>query len=350
MSLLAAAAICLAVALSACGSKTGPGTGATARSLLKQTFSSSQALNSGVVSAAITLSPNGSSKQNKPLSISFGGPFQSRGKGKTPASKFTGAIKFGGQTGALTFLSTGTAGYVQMSGTSYKLPAATFKQMQSGFSELPGAGGSGSSGQFAKLGINPQNWVSDPQLVGSQEVGGAKTQHVHGAVAIDPLLRDLSKALSKAPNVTAGGTSVPKSISPATQAKIKQEVHNASLDLWTGSSDHTLRRLTVSADLPLKSAQVRQDLGGVSSLKLQLSLNYSDIGKPQTISAPSASKPYTQFQQKFSQIVQGIFASLAGGASGSSTGSSGSSPLGGSGSSGLGGGSSSGGSSALGGG
>ena len=76
----ALAPILVAILLAGCGSSSsGDATG-----LVRQTFSGSHTVNSGNLSFAITISPSGSNTLTSPITISFGGPFQSLGNELTP--------------------------------------------------------------------------------------------------------------------------------------------------------------------------------------------------------------------------------------------------------------------------
>ena len=75
LALLIAAA---SIALSACGSSSG----GDANSLLKQTFSGTHTVTSGNLTFSLTVNPSGSRTLSGPITLSFGGPFQSRGKGQ----------------------------------------------------------------------------------------------------------------------------------------------------------------------------------------------------------------------------------------------------------------------------
>ncbi len=289
-----------ALALAGCGgSSRGAGSGASARSLLTDTFTGRHDINSGRLSASISVDPTGSRVITGPVSLSFSGPFQSRGGNQLPESDFTIAIGFEGHTGQLGILSTGTRGFVTLEGSAYALPAASFKQLEGGVSAVGGSSGTGSA--LSDLGIHPQRWLTDPEVVGTARMGGADTDHIRGTLAIRPLLADLSKLLSKASTVSSSASAL-KPLSAAEQAKIAGEVTHASFDLWTGTQDHTIRKLAVTATLPVNGS-LRTELGGMTSAKLSFGLSYSGIGQPETITAPSSSKPYSQFQSRLSAIV-----------------------------------------------
>ena len=174
------AAALVAIAVAACGSSSG-GSSGNAQSLLKATFSGSHTVNSGDLSFSLTINPSGSSKLTGPITLSFGGPFQSLGKGKLPKSNFNVSISALGHTGTLGILSTGTSGYVSLDGTSYQLPQATFQKLESSFSSV----GSGSgSGLLGKLGINPLDWLTHPAVAGGANIAGASTTHIHAGIDV----------------------------------------------------------------------------------------------------------------------------------------------------------------------
>ena len=92
---LLGAALALA-GLAACGSDSS----GQAQSLLKQTFSGPHKVQSGNLTVNLTITPSGSTTLTGPVSLSFGGPFQSLGNGKLPESAFTVTVSALGKTGA----------------------------------------------------------------------------------------------------------------------------------------------------------------------------------------------------------------------------------------------------------
>jgi hypothetical protein len=292
--------------LAACGSgtRTGSGTGETARTLLKQTFSGSHPITSGKLNASVALDPAGSSVLTGPVTLSFGGPFQSRGTGKLPKSDFTVGVSYASHAGSLGIISTGTAGFVTLAGTAYRLPAADFQQLERGVSGVGGGASASTTSTLARLGIHPEQWLTDPEVVGTAMVGGARTEHIHGTLALGPLLADLSLLLAKASTVSSS-TSGLKSISPAEQTKLRSEITHASFDLWTGISDHTIRKLAVTATLPV-SGTLSQELGGLRTATVSFALGYSDVGQTQSIGTPASSQPYAKFEAQLKTVILGV--------------------------------------------
>lgn len=312
-----------ALALAACGSSSGSSGDATA--LLHQTFTGTHRINSGQLAFDLTVTPSGSSTLKGPITLSFQGPFQSLGSGQLPQSAFNVGISAMGSGGSLTIISTGKHGYVTFQGSSYELPNATFQRLEQSFSALGSSGGASSgSGVLGKLGIQPQHWLVNPQVVGDEAIGGVNTTHIHAGISVAALLGDFNTFLKRASSLgVSGASSFPNGISAASRNRIASEVQNPSFDLWTGNSDKTLRRLQIKLALPV-SGQASSLLGGLRSAALGLSMQYADLNQPQTITAPASVLPYSQFQSKLkvllSELQGGLGGALSGGLGGTSGG------------------------------
>ncbi len=320
-SILALLGAALAVAgLAACGSDSS----GQAQSLLKQTFSGPHKVQSGNLTVNLSMTPSGSTTLTGPVSLSFGGPFQSRGTGKLPASAFTVTVSALGKNGSLGLLSTGNQGYVSLQGTSYQLPAATFQRLESSFSGLTSStsGSSANSGALSKLGIDPLKWLTNPAVVGSDTIGGADTTHIRAGINVAVLLEDLNTFLQKASTLGVPNASkIPSNISAATRNKVAGTVQKPILDVWTGKSDKTARKVTIQLTLPV-TGQVSSVLGGLHTAQLALTLEYANLNQPQTITAPTAVRPFSEFTAKMqglAQSLQGALGGIAGGAAGTGT-------------------------------
>ena len=158
--LVAALASLIPLTAAACGSSSG----GDANTLLKQTFTGSHAVNSGNLTFSLTVIPSGSSTLSGPITLSFGGPFQSLGKGKMPKSNFQVSISALGKTGSLGILSTGKTGYVTLQGANYQLPAATYQKLESSFEQVGASGANPGSGALSALGIDPMHWLVKPSV------------------------------------------------------------------------------------------------------------------------------------------------------------------------------------------
>jgi hypothetical protein len=311
---LGLALLCV-VALAACGSSSG----SDATTLLKQTFSGSHKVNSGNLSLSLNMTPSGSS--TTPISLSFGGPFQSLGPGKLPESDFTVSLSGGGRSASLGILSTGSTGYVTLQGTAYQLPQSTFQKLESSFSQLgsPSSTSSGAS-TLSRLGIHPLNWLVSPTIVGDETIAGTATTHIRAGVNVHGLLNDVNTLVQKASTVGVSGASqLSSGLSASTRNQIASEIQNPSVDVWTGNGDKTIRRLTINFTLS-GSGLVASLFNGVRTASLGLTMQYTNLNQPQTINAPTSVRPYTEFAAKlrtFAQSLQASLGTIAGGGAGS---------------------------------
>jgi hypothetical protein len=247
------------------------------------------------------------------------------GTGKLPESDFTISISAEGHQGALQVISADGKGYITVSGQSYRMPASSYKSLESGLGSLASSGtASAKSGQGAlsKLGIKPLDWLIRPQIVGSATVGGVATKHLRAGLDATAMLQDFSRLLGKVGSLgVSAASSLPTSISSATQRSVARALGSPSFNVWTGAADKLIRKLTVSATVPVTGA-TRTALGGMRSATLTLGFGYSRVNQPQTITVPTTTKPYSVFRTEFSTILEEIESGVVGGSDGSDTGTS----------------------------
>ena len=324
----------LALGATACGSggshgsgSGGSGSGGPAASgnpttLLRQTFASTHSIKSGVLGVSLVITPKGSSELTTPLSLTLGGPFQSSGGGHTAQSALTISFSGLGKHGSLGVTTTGSAGYITLEGTSYKLPSADFKKLKS---SLGSHSTSGSEPGLSSFGIDPQDWVSQPRIVGTATVDGAVTEHLHADVNVRAFVLSLNKVLAKESSTLrsagAAASKVPTHITSAEASKIAAAIQQPTVDVYTDKSDSTLRRLVIDATLPVHGSLSSQ-LGGLSSARIRLTIDYSHLNQPQTITAPANAQNFSALQSKIQGLAQGLTGSGLGSAGSATPGSS----------------------------
>ena len=281
----AGGAVLVLAAIAACGSSKPAAAhlspAASAESLLRQTFAQTHRIQSGRLRFSLTLTPSTAAGGAEPISIRLAGPFQSRGTGRPRASDLTVSISARGRTGSLAVISTGTAGYITAEGAGYQLPAASFQKLESS-------------------GIHPQDWVIDPRIVGSDAIGGVPVRRIDAEVDVAKLVANLSTLLANASLLGLPGTLValPDRISIARQRQAAATIRAPTADLWTGAADRILRKLSLSLDMPVGASL------GLGPIRVALSLQYSDVNRPQAIAAPAKVEPYRAFQVKLQALAQ----------------------------------------------
>jgi hypothetical protein len=291
--------LCL-LAVAGCGGGSGD-----ARKLLGETFSGRHKISSGVLDVQLTIDPAGSSTLHAPITLTFGGPFESLGPGRLPQSDFTLGVAGFGFRGSLGILSTGTAGYVTLKGIAYELPQTSFQRLESSFAAAAAPGG---AGIFSEL----EAALTNPTVVGDEAIAGANTTHIRAGIDIPALLGDLSGLLQRASSLGVSGTgALAGGISAAAQRRIAGLIRNPTFDLWTGVSDKTLRRLQIGATLAV-SGQIGKLLGS-RSVDLGLSIQYSSLNQPPTIAAPTTVRPLGELARRLRGLQQAVQVALGSG-------------------------------------
>ena len=296
------------VAVAACG-----GGSDRANQLLRQTFAGSHGIESGKLGVRLTATPAGVSGRRGGITVSLAGPFQSLGPGRLPASSFTVSVAVMATRAAATITSTGSAGYITVEGQSYKLPQATFQRLESTFARLASAPGRRhGSGTLGQLGIHPERWLSNPQIEGREEIEGVSTTHIRARIEVAALLADLNTFLQRASaSGIASAGALSGGIATADRRHITGEVKTATVNVWTGVADRTLRRLEIDLRVPV-SGQLSTLLGRAAAVAL--TMQYDDLNQPQSITAPARLLPYSRFQAKLPALVQNVGSGLTGSA------------------------------------
>jgi hypothetical protein len=148
------------------------------------------------------------------------------------------------------FVTTGGEAWFTRGDTGYLVPQEIWDGLQE-----PG------SGPAPALPFHPAKWVEDVKGEGTQSIDGVETQHVSASLDTRAVLRDLGRVLP------AGAA-----------ARVQKGVKRADFDVWVGTEDRVLRRLTADVEFSLPGS-------GVAALSLEVEL--SDVGRPQRIERPA---------------------------------------------------------------
>jgi len=308
-------ALVLAGLLSACGSSSP-----SAQSLVNDTFSSHSSIESGQVDLSLGVSAAGSKSSTKPLSVRLSGPFQNAAAGRLPRFSLQASLTAAGHTLQAGATSTGSGLFVELAGTWFAAPESTLHALQQGYEQATKKASSAKvRSAFASLGIEPAHWLSNPVNAGTATVGGVATYHLTADLNTAGFLADVSK-LSQSGGALGLSSSVPgaSSLSPTVVSELAKSVKSAHVDIYTGKSDHLLRRLDLIASVT-GTPQTQSLLGGLSSATVTLQLRFTDLNKPQTIAAPANPKPFSELLPALQQLLGALPG--AGSSAGSSPGS-----------------------------
>jgi hypothetical protein len=307
--------LALVFAVAACGggSDDEASSSTDVNELLKQTFTGSKDVKSGNLDLALKVEAQGGESQVQgPVSISLSGPFQAQDEGKLPKFKLEAAFEGAGQSIKAGATSTGDKGYLSFQGTDYVVEDRVFDQFKAGFEQAQKQG-SDQKQSFASLGMDPRNWLTDPQNAGDSKVGDDDTIKITGGIDVAKLLDDVNNALSKASALGLGGAGqVPEKLTEQQKREVAKAVEDPRVEIYTGKEDTILRRLVVNLGI--------DDKASGSSGRVGFDVSITDLNEDQDIAEPADAKP---FKDLLGQL-GGLGLGGAGGAS-SGSGSGGSS-------------------------
>src|SRR5436190_10689414 len=213
-----------------------------AHQVLADTAHNLSKIHSGDLTLRLVVSPRQGTKGR--IGFELSGPFALR-PGALPIAKVAYTQIAGANEATATFISTGVKAYAEVSGKVYELPESATETVRRA------AGGIGGSGGFGGLDI--ASWVSHPRVgsAGSTDHVSADLDVVNAANGLLGLLHGL-------------GRDVP-TIQGDEADRLRDAVDSSSFDVWSGRSDHLLRRLSMkAADLGLNVPEdLRPVLGNV---------------------------------------------------------------------------------------
>ncbi|MEA2363986.1 MAG: hypothetical protein QOD71_3131 [Thermoleophilaceae bacterium] len=189
---------------------------------------------------------------------SFGvsGAFQTGDANEIPKFDVNLRVSAGGQSVGGGLVSLGDKAYFVRGDTGWRVPAVVWTPL------VASIAGGGAGQQKLPFDLHPANWVRDVKSEGTDTIAGVKAEHVSARVDPKAVMNDLTQAVRQT------GAELPN------QAQVTRAIKRADLDVWVGSDDQILRRL---------SAQVVFAGRG----RLDLDVRLSDVNKPQQIEAPA---------------------------------------------------------------
>jgi hypothetical protein len=310
-------ALLVPAVLAACGSSGNSSSSSSSedpQKVLDETFNNDQQVNSGNLALNVSVEATGTQSGN--LTASLDGPFQSDANDKTAFPQLDLTAKVSGSGGGQNVdfqggvTATSDAAFITYNDQAYAVPDSTFQQFKAAYEQqaqsTQGSGSQNASSLFDQLGIDPSTWLTNVTNEGTTDVNGESTIHISGDADVQQILTDLSKAVQNVPGAAAQG------IDPSQFSQASQFIKDAHIDIYSGADDHILRKLDISLDIaPPPSAA-----SGITDLKIDFSVGVSDVNSPQTITAPTDTKPLSDLQQQLGGV--GILGGL-GGTSGTST-------------------------------
>ena len=305
-----------AAALAGCGGGGGGGGSEDPNQVLDQTFNNPTKVTSG--NLAISLNGSAEGSQSGSLTATIDGPFQGETSNATTFPQFdlTAKVSASGAGQSFSFdgglIATKDNAYVDYQGQAYEVGSSVFQQFKTAYEKsakkAKSEQGSQSSSILEQFGIDPKTWLTNVSNEGDESVDGQDTIHIHGDANVDQIVSDLQKIAQQTP----GGPS--QKLTPSQLDQVKSAIKDASVDVYSGTDDHLLRKLSLSLSIAPPAGS------GVSSVEVDFSVTISDLNQPQTITAPSGAKPISGLLSQFGISGLGPLGSLGGGASAGGSG------------------------------
>ncbi|HYZ29616.1 MAG TPA: hypothetical protein VE570_11200 [Thermoleophilaceae bacterium] len=300
-AIVVAALVLLAALVSACAS----GSSSDVKSTVDKAFSTP--IKSARIDLEASLSLDGVKQLNGPVKLSVQGPYESGGRQTIPKADWDIGASASGQNFSAGFISTGDNAWVAFQGQNYEVGKQAVAQVNQ---QIKQTGGQNKKQGLSQFGIDPRNWLTDAKDEGDQKVAGADTKHVSATLDVGKFLDDLNRLVQR-----TGGTA---RITPAQKKQVDDSVKNPRFDVYVGKDDNVIRRLSADLSFTIPSDKQAQ-VGGLKSGTLSFSIEFANVGKPQTITAPASAKPLTELTTQL-----GGLGGVLGGSSSSGSGSSGS--------------------------
>lgn len=270
--------------------------------LLEQSLSSRNFARSGVLVAKLTTVPSGSSIISGPLHLTLTGPFVRDARGGLERAEF--AVSYHGLSMradfGLTKIESET--YFTLAGRSYRLPSGTTtvdatEQSSATNTTLPG------SELPVLMNVDWNAWLKDPMIVGRATVAGVETERVVGTIDPTALLKSVRQLqLAAAKATVASGDAATRSV--ASEAQIERTGRafgTPRCELWISTADHQIQQVQVTF-----TAKLDGSLASVKSAKTTIFVQFQDLNKSQTITAPRTVYPYAQLERKLSPLLDDL--------------------------------------------
>lgn len=339
-------ALPIPVAFAACGSDENKDR--DPQEVLSATFNNDTRITSGVLDISLEASAEGDQGGN--FEVSLSGPFQGdpENENALPQLDMTASLSGEGGGQSLDFegglVVTDDNAYVEYGGQAYEVGTENFAQLKEQAESQTGQAGNGDfassfregceraveaqGGDPAACDFDISAWFTDLSNEGTEDVGGADTVHIAGALDVQTMLGDLVELGTSVPNADVQGLS-PEQIQSQLDT-VAQAVEEADFNVYSATEDDTLRRLdfTITVD---PSQIPGGEQAGVDSIDLTFAVEISDVGSEQTIEAPADARPIEDLQGELGSLIPGLGAGGltpgGGGIPGGSGGGGGSDPV-----------------------
>ena len=302
MTRLWLAACAAALGLAACGggggdddaSATKPAPAKDPGALARRAFGPNAAAATGRIDGGVTITVRGVRGFGEPVTTSISGPYRHRKGSALPDY----AIDMGVRDRGVTLTSLRGRSYLSLGTTGYEIPRSVRRRLVRSAAK----GRNGLTRTLEQFGVAPWRWEIDKRVAGTERVAGVQTAKVQTGVNVGRVLRDadtLAGLLGALGLARANG--LPSEIPPAARRVLARSVTAASGASWIGLADGVMRRAAMTIDFRIPQDE-RDQVGGISSVKVAGRVEVTEVGMRQTIEAPASLAPFSTLQDAFDAL------------------------------------------------
>jgi hypothetical protein len=325
-----ALALPIPAAIAGCGGG-DDASGADPQTVLDETFNNDTKVTSGDLTLSASVNAEGS--QGGQFQANLGGPFQGDASNPNtlPQLDWTADVSGSGAgqnidfAGGLTV--TDDNAYVTYKDQAYEVGTKEFAQIKSQAEQAGTSNASTTSfadgckqaieqagGDPSACDIDFESWITNLTNEGDADVGGTPTTHISGDADVTTILSDIGNIASSIPSASSSGFD-PSQLSLASGA-----IKDASIDVYSGTDDHVLRKLDVNLTIDPSALGAPSDQ--IGQITVSFSVEIDGLNEAQTITAPENAKPIAELLQSSGIDLGALGGSLGGTSSGSSGGGS----------------------------
>lgn len=312
-SLFAAAVLALTVPTAMAGCGGDDASDESPQEVIDATFQNDEQITSGV----LDLSLSASAGDQGSFEASLSGPFQGVADDPTvlPQLDLTAAVSGEGAGQSVNFegglvVSEDNA-FVEYGGETYEVGTETFsslkESMEASAGELDDAGDDedpsatfregceqaleSQGGDPAACDFDIGGWFTDLTNEGSEDVEGAETVHISGAIDVPQLIEDLTGLAGSVPGAE-------QQVDQAQIDQVSEAITSADFDLYSGTEDDILRKLDFGLTIDPSAIEGATPVP-VDAIDFGFSFAFSEVNEEQTVDAPEDAQPIEDLLGQF---------------------------------------------------
>jgi hypothetical protein len=228
------------------------------------------------------------------LELTFDGPLRDNGPDKLPSLDWK--VAFSGLTTRFTsrVVSTGDNFFVNLGGQDFEAGRQAVARLteQAMVSKQKG---------LAQVGLNPLGAIKTVKESDTRTFKGTKVTVYTGAIDPDAVM-DQYERLSRSLPTTGAAEAVPQGrLTPQQRAQVKRTFGSPRFEAAIAGDD-TVRQLSLASKFTTPAAN-RDAAGGITGGRIAYRVEYTDVGRPVTITPPTDTQPIGDFARELQRIL-----------------------------------------------